>query len=85
MPKYSKRSLRWGVTASFSLRAFSLTKRATRSLIRPWRAPAAIDCENEWISWLRTSLSTYVAKRRAARREYCGSSTISAAAVRMES
>jgi len=40
-----------------------------------------VDCEKDWMSWLATSLATNVASRRAANREYSGSSATCWAAV----
>ena len=57
-----------GSIASLSLRAWLATSAAVSSAISPASWPAAIDCENEWMSWLATSLSMNVASRRAARR-----------------
>ena len=85
MPKYSKSWSRSGLTASSSFRALAVTNSATSSLISPRACPAFTDCEKEWMSWLRTSLSMKTASSRAASWEYSGSSAMSDAAVRMES
>ena len=85
MPKYSNSLSRSEVMASSSLRALTAANSATRSSMRPRACPAFTDCEKEWMSWLRTSLSMKTARRRAASLEYSGSSAMSDAAVRMES
>jgi hypothetical protein len=53
--------------ASLSLRALAVTKSAAGRSPGRRGGPAAIDWENAWISWLRTSLSMYVGEQ--ARRE----------------
>src|SRR3954471_23202774 len=71
--------------ASSSLRACVATKSAVGSPIRPWRWASAMLWLKEWTPWPRTSLSMYAASRRAASREYSGSSATSSAAVWIDS
>jgi hypothetical protein len=84
-PKYSKRRSPSPSIAKSSLRALSFTNRAVSSPITPSAWPSATDWLKDATPWLRTSLSTYPASRRAASREYCGSSPIISAAVWIDS
>src|ERR1700733_6433075 len=71
--------------AALSLRALASTKSRTRALIRPTSNPRRMDCEKECTPRPCTSLSTKADSRRAASREYSGSSKMNEAAVRIDS